>query len=160
MSVTAKLSLTDFDPLTNGQAVFNIMSQVVDGMLHCKIRDDSVNDPLSLVPGPNAGEAFILSSGGAGAWLGKSADDIAIARDTVIATDDSTFNSASDWVFVTPIEGFILWMRTLSGHRLTFNTSFNTPVSVADTTGLPIADTLTEFIIFLNALRDHGVIKT
>ncbi len=160
MSTTAKLGLIDFDPLANGQDEFNKMTRVLDGLLHGKIRDKAESDPVDLNPAPEAGEVFIVNGVGAGAWVGGD-DNIAIAKETVIGGDQTTWDSASDWTFITPIAGFIMYLRGFGAkQRYTRDSGGWSPVtSLADLGGGATAtDTRDKIIAMLNVMRNHGVI--
>lgn len=158
MSTTAKLELEDFDPLDNGQAEFNKMARVLDGMLHCKIRAEDEDFPGDNTI-PNPGDVYRVATG-SGAWNGENGN-FAIGKETIDPAVPSTYNTVDAWNFVTPIEGFIVWMKTLGGHRLTFNSGgWMTPIAIPDITGENEADTVTAFNLLLAKLRAHGVIAT
>lgn len=160
MSTTAKLGLTDFDRLTSGTTPFNRLAEILDGLIHVTVRETAAN-PAALSVEPFAGKVYRVASTGTGDWTGED-NNLAIAKAAVIPTDSSTW-IAANWEFITPIEGFIIWLETLSGHRLTFNSSgWMTPATVADLdVGVTNqADTEARIIELLELLRAHGVIAT
>ncbi len=158
--MTVKLDLDNFDPLENGQDEFNKMSRVLDGMLHCKIQNTVYDNPLDASGEMNPGVVFRVSGSANGSWAGQD-NNFAIGKETINPADLSTYNTVAAWNFVTPIEGFIVWMRTLSGHRQTFNSGgWMTPSLVADVGGESEATTVSSFNSLLAKLRAHGVIAT
>lgn len=158
--MTAKLNLIDFDPLENGQAEFNQMTRTLDGLIHGKLRDIGESDPIDLIPAPEAGEAFIVSGTGVGAWVGED-DNIAIAKETVLGNDQTTWNSASGWTFVTPIVGFILWLRDGENQKYTHDGgSWSLPFSLPDLAGgANSTNTRDKIVKMLGSMRDHGLIS-
>lgn len=159
MSITAKLGLLDFDPLSKGQTRFNRVTRTLDGLLHCKVRDIGESDPADLVPLPEAGEVFIVAGTGAGVWLNQD-DNLAIAKETVIGNDATTWDSVSDWTFITPIEGFIIWMRDGQNQRRTFDSAgWSTFRNLADLNGADSTGTRDRIIEMLDSMRDHGLIS-
>lgn len=166
MSTTVKLLLNDFDPLDNGQDEFNKISDILDGMLHCVIRDDSESTPIALNPAPEAGEVFIVAGAPVvGPWSGEGGR-MAIAKQTVIGSDATTWGIVSGWIFLTPIQGFIAWTLRIAAtndHRQTFNSSgwFGGALVADLDVGVDSeATTVSRFNALLTELRGHGVIAT
>lgn len=163
MSTTEKLDLADFDPLDNGQVEFNQMTRVLDGMLHCRVTHTAFDNPTDAAGGGQMAPGVVYRvSGtptGGSVWDGH-ANDFAIGAETIVPADVTTYNIAAAWNFVTPIEGFIVWMRATQ-NRLTFNSGgWMTPSAVANVTGANEADTVARFNTLLAKLRAHGVIAT
>ena len=159
MSSTTRLGFDDFDPGSSGTIAFNKAIRISDGLIHVSVRTNTVNNPTSLSPGPSPGEVFIVGASGAGGWAGHS-NEIAIAKETVDPDDSDTFDDPTDWEFVTVSEGFIVWLQTLGGHRLTYIAAWSTPISIADFTTENQADTNTKITSMLDELREHGIIAT
>lgn len=155
---TTKLNLLDFNFGGEGVTAFRQLSRTLDGIIHPKARTFSVNNPTSLSPGPNPGETFIIGTSGAGAWSGQTRN-IAIAKETVVPTDSTTFDSASDWTFITRSEGMIVWVMD-QPVRKTYVASWVSPSSVPLTEGASESLTIDRLINVLDTLRDQGVIAT
>lgn len=153
-----KLNLIDFNFGGEGVTAFRQLSRTLDGMLHIKIRNDSSSNPQNLNPLSNPGEAFLVNSGGSGGWNGAVAKDIVIAKETVDPTDITTWDSPSDWTFITPTDGMIIWFRQRLNYYIFDGTDWIKPVAVALTTSLNLAQTTTEFNLLLANLRKFGVI--
>lgn len=160
MSTTAKLGLTDFDRLTPGTTPFNRLAEILDGLIHVTVIE-TADEPAALTLAPSTGKVYRVAATGIGNWAGED-NNLAIAKEEIDPTNFTTW-VAANWEFITPVEGFIIWLETLSGHRLTFNDSgWMTPATVADlNVGVTNqADTEARIIELLELLRAHGVIAT
>lgn len=160
MTVTTKLELPDFDPFGLGEAVFNHLSRVMDALLHLKIRGIVSGGPLNIAPLPSPGEVFIVGSVEADGPWEDQLDNLAIGLEGLDPNDSSTHLVNANWLFVTPVEGFVAWKEDIE-QRYTYNDSgWFQGASIADLNGE--ADTVVRdrIILLLDALRGHGVIAT
>lgn len=160
MSLTAKLGLPDFDPLLSGVVAFNHASWVLDSLLHCEVRQFLAGGPLSAVPLPGPGEIFLISDNLAdGPWENHQFD-MAIGGPGLNPADNSTHGVPANWKFVTPVEGFVVWLGT--DLRYTYNDSgwFAGTGTLSTLNGEVDTFVRDRIIAILDLLRGHGVIAT
>lgn len=93
MTTTVRLGLTDLEEGGIGYTTVNLNQAIVDALVMGSIKDRDLSTP----PGsPSEGDRYLVLATGTGAW----------------ATHDGQFAVYinSTWYFVTPSEGWILWV--------------------------------------------------
>lgn len=160
MSLTAKLGFRDFDRQALGVDAFNYVSRVMDGLTHCIIQAIVTLGPQNANPLPEPGQVYIVGSDESdGAWT-KHDQDLAIGNELIVQNDINTIIDPNNWVFVTPVEGFVAWKADISRRYTYQNGAWFQGDTIPDLNGESATIVRDRIITLLDDLRGHGVIAT